>query len=269
MAVREEAQEDELERVALADDRPLDLVEHEAGQLVDAVEVHAHRRSRDSTTRRRSLIGSPRPGGPRAAGGRAHELPGRLSEQARARSGAPSSETPRRAASRSDGEPAQARAKAVVEVERAGDAEGRLLLEAPEHPGIARLAVARARRRPQRRLARDTRGAAPREHDEERSAAQEEREDPEREARAAGSERDDEDERERREGEQARRSPEVVPHEAAACSAGGETASSGSSRRAPRARAARPGSRRARRSPAPASARPPGAGRTSPSRRGR
>ena len=34
MAVREETHEDELERLPLADDRPLDLVEHTLGELL-------------------------------------------------------------------------------------------------------------------------------------------------------------------------------------------------------------------------------------------
>ena len=41
VAVGEEPDEDELERVSLADDGALDLVEHSARQLVDAFEVDA------------------------------------------------------------------------------------------------------------------------------------------------------------------------------------------------------------------------------------
>ena len=40
VAVREEPEQGELERVALADDRPLDLVEHPAGELPEAFELH-------------------------------------------------------------------------------------------------------------------------------------------------------------------------------------------------------------------------------------
>ena len=40
MPVREEPEQRNLERVALADDRALDLVEHTAGELLEAVELH-------------------------------------------------------------------------------------------------------------------------------------------------------------------------------------------------------------------------------------
>ena len=51
VTVGEEPEQDELERLALADDGLLDLVEHPIGELPDLGELHAHTRSSESTTR--------------------------------------------------------------------------------------------------------------------------------------------------------------------------------------------------------------------------
>ena len=132
MPVREQPGQHELERLSLADHGALDLVEDLSRELVNALELH-HRRSSDSTTRPSSAgLGAtlePVLGlGPTLA----DELPRLLSERASGRVGIAVEIDPPADREQLDREVAQPRPQAVVELERPGDAERDVVLDARE-----------------------------------------------------------------------------------------------------------------------------------------
>ena len=245
--------------VALADDGPLDLVEHlrPRARLTCASSI---RSPSSASTTRRELARRDAPREPvlgrRPIG--ADELPGLVAEDRARRVRAPRQRDAAARAEQPGGERAQARDEPVVEVERAGDAERGLVLDAVE---ARRAAASRGscRRLAQRALVgigapeRQQTGRRDRGADDERVDADAELEPPGREER-------DREEGDRGQRRAAARAAEVaLPHER--CSgrrrAGVELAPA-----SPRAVAARPAPARARRSPPPSSRCPRRAART-------
>ena len=152
VTVGEEPEPDELERLALADDGLLDLVEHRARDLADLRELH-QMRSNESTVAISSAGGMPRPS--RSSGG------GRSARTSSQVASPRTAHAPRRLVverdssarlEQSGGDVVQPGPEPKVEVERTGDAERSLVLDAGE-------ALRRAAPRRGALRTRDQRGA--------------------------------------------------------------------------------------------------------------
>ena len=147
MAVREDAEEDELERLSLADDRALDLGEDPLGLLVQLLDRHGchYRRSRLSTVWWSSA--SPGPGACRLRGGsRSGLTSGHRSPTSSRTGGLPESRLRPAALEPCDRDLADDRTQPVMEVEFLGRAHVQLALEAVELRDARQLHVRRVER---------------------------------------------------------------------------------------------------------------------------
>ena len=186
VAVGEQAEQDELERLALADDRALDLVEERLGRARRPRAMSSQRFERASTA---AAIRSERERRPRRASrGRGCVGPGELPEPRgraapRRRCRAASRSTPRRRRARG-GDVPDRRAEPEVRVEGGLRRQRDLALELDE---LARPRLSRRARRPavepRRRLARQA-AERPADHGQERQPADGEQVDVDRERRS-------------------------------------------------------------------------------------
>ena len=144
VSVGEQAEQDELERVALADDGALDLVEDAPCVLLDLGELHQSASSEATTFRREARLDPAAEALERLLAVGAHELPGLVAERAPRGLGARVEVDPAAGAEQLGGDPAQRRAQPEMEVERSRLAERDLaldLLELGDPLRLARTAV--------------------------------------------------------------------------------------------------------------------------------